>query len=387
MKRRGIGGSLECRSRAEDAGANGFVLKSENLGVQLKSALEEMIFGNGEAAIPSGFVCQKLPSLAPFELERMINFVTPGFATAVFVSAGGVRRIRSTAESHRRIAIIEVMGRHSGYVALGSAYGQPDIIVVPEHPLDVDLLVERIQELYSLQKNVVIVCGEGIVDSNGNVLGEEKTSTDPSGNRILSGAAEELRHMLIKRIGDRYFKDLRRGETAREVIFTRKVGHTQRGGRPLHFDRFYAAQLGAKSVELLLENRNNMVAILQWDRVHGLHLSSYDGNRFRDRWGHIHPRQMHPSFYDADRMKPSRMGIEYLSEIFPSAIGQDDVENMRDTLFTYGNLVEPYHSLNTDIGKRIQYLTEMDGVSQHFPETSTPADSEETENSRQESVG
>ena len=62
----------------------------------------------------------------------MVNYVTPGYATAVFVSAQGVERIRTTAESHRRIAIIEVMGRHSGYLALGAAYGQPDIVLVPE---------------------------------------------------------------------------------------------------------------------------------------------------------------------------------------------------------------------------------------------------------------
>ena len=62
----------------------------------------------------------------------MINYVTPGFATAVYVSATGVQRIRTTAESHRRIAIVEVMGRHSGYLALGAAYGQPDIVLIPE---------------------------------------------------------------------------------------------------------------------------------------------------------------------------------------------------------------------------------------------------------------
>ena len=94
----------------------------------------------------------------------MVNYVTPGYATAVFVSAGGVGRIRTTAESHRRIAIIEVMGRHSGYIALGSAYGRPDIILVPEHPLNIEHLVERVKDLYDLQKNVVIVCGEGIFD-------------------------------------------------------------------------------------------------------------------------------------------------------------------------------------------------------------------------------
>src|SRR6266436_10230897 len=73
---------------------------------------------------------------AVFDLEYIVNYVTPGYATAVYVSASGVERIRTTAESHRRIAIIEVMGRHSGYIALGSAYGRPDFVLVPEHPLD-----------------------------------------------------------------------------------------------------------------------------------------------------------------------------------------------------------------------------------------------------------
>jgi len=283
--------------------------------------------------------------------------VTPGFATAVFVSAGGVLRIRTTAESHRRIAIIEVMGRHSGYIALGTAYGQPDIILVPEYPVDFDRLVERIKELYELQKNVVIVCGEGIVDKAGNDLGTEKASTDPAGNKILSDAAEELRRILIEKIGDKYFRDMRRGETAREVVFTRKVGHTQRGGRPLLFDRFYASQLGGKAVELLLEGRNNVVATLQWDRGQGFSLASFDGNGFRDRWGQIHSRQMHPSFYLHSQMKPSPTGIEYLSQIFARAIGQEDVEAMRATMFGRSNLTEPYHSLNTDMSKRIRYLS------------------------------
>src|ERR1041384_4473511 len=53
------------------------------------------------------------------------------------------------------------MGRHSGYIALGTAYGRPDIILVPEHALDLELLVERVKHLYDLQKNVVIVCGDG----------------------------------------------------------------------------------------------------------------------------------------------------------------------------------------------------------------------------------
>ena len=298
----------------------------------------------------------RAPSTAVFDLNHIVNYVTPGYATAVLVTAQGVERIRTTAESHRRIAIIEVMGRHSGYIALGTAYGQPDIILVPEHPLDIGLLVERVKHLYDLQKNVVIVCGEGIVDAHGVELGAESSSTDPAGNLLLSGAAEALRATMIKTLGDGYFQRYRRGSSAREAIFTRKVGHTQRGGRPILFDRFYAAQLGSSAVDLLVEGRNNAVSVLQYDSTQGFHVEGYDANRFRDRWGLIHARQMHPSLYDPLRMKPSRLGIDYLLPIFTGAIGYDDAEHMRQTLFDAGNLTQPYHSINTDVHKRIRYL-------------------------------
>ncbi len=293
-----------------------------------------------------------------FDLEYMVNYATPGYATAVYDAAMGLKRVRTTAESHRRIAIIEVMGRHSGYIALGVAYGQPDIILVPESPVNFPRLVERVKEIYDRQKNVVIVCGEGIVDEAGNELGAATKSTDPAGNVLLSGAAEALRRLLMEQIGDAYFIDKRRSESASAAIFTRKVGHTQRGGRPILFDRFYASQLGGKAVDMLLEGQNNTIAILQWNREDGFFLDSIEANTLRDQWGHIHARNLHPSFYDAEAMKPSRMGIEYLLPIFTTAIGHDDVENIRRTLFDAGNLLRPYHSVNVDIAKRIRYLEE-----------------------------
>lgn len=306
---------------------------------------------------PPGFRYSRSPARTVFDLQQMINYVTPGYATAVYDSVGGIMRVRTTAESHRRIAIIEVMGRHSGYIALGAMYGQPDIILVPEFPLEIDTLSERVKEIYDLQKNVVIVCGEGIVDQQGNVLGAEKASTDPAGNKLLTGAAEALRQILIEKIGDEFFRSRRRGNSANEAIFTRKIGHTQRGGRPILFDRFYAAQLGGKAVDILLEGQNNAVAVLQWDQTKGFHVASFEGNGFRDRWGLIHARTMHPCFYDPQLMRPSRVGIEYLLNIFSSAIGHDDVEYIRQKLFDSGNLTEPYHSINTDVAKRIRYLT------------------------------
>ena len=219
-----------------------------------------------------------------------------------------------------------------------------------------DLLVERVKYLYDLQKNVVIVCGEGIVDEEGRELGAVSKSTDPAGNVALSGAAEALRQRIVQSLGDRYFQLYRRGNSASEAIFIRKVGHTQRGGRPILFDRFYAALLGSKAVDLLVEGRNNAVSILQYDSEKGFHVEGYDANRFRDRWGLIHARYLHPALYDSRLMKPSKMGIDYLLPIFTDAIGEDDSEHMRQTLFDPGNLAQPYHSVNTDVHKRIRYL-------------------------------
>src|SRR5882672_9780051 len=326
-----------------------------DLGMNYPSEPEEWI-RSIESGDKTDYKYKRVSMNVPFNLNQIVNYATPGYATAVFVSAQGVERIRTTAESHRRIAIIEVMGRHSGYIALGTAYGRPDIILVPEQPLDIEQLVERVKHTYDMQKNVVIVCGEGIVDSQGQELGAESKSTDPSGNVVLSGAAEALRAKLISMIGDKYFQLYRRGESAREAIFTRKVGHTQRGGRPILFDRFYAAQQGAKAVELLAEGRNNAVSILQYNSTKGFHVDGFDANRFRDRWGLIHARSMHLSLYDAKLMKPSRMGIDYLTPIFTDAIGEDDMEHTRQTLFASGNLTQPYHSINTDVNKRIRYL-------------------------------
>ena len=183
-------------------------------------------------------------------------------------------------------------------------------------------------------------------------------TTDPAGNKILTGASEALRAKMIQMIGDRYFQLYRRGDSAKEAIFTRKVGHTQRGGRPILFDRFYAAELGAKAVDLLKDGYNNCVSVLQWTEKKGFYVDHFDANRMRDRWGLIHARKMHPALYDPKRMWPSKLGIEYLQPIFTDAIGNDDMEHMRQTLFAPGNLSLPYHSINTDVHKRIRYLEE-----------------------------
>lgn len=309
-----------------------------------------------EDTTDGNFKYRKLGGRDAVELNEIINYVTPGYATAVFVAAQGVERIRTTAESHCRIALTEVMGRDSGYIALGAAYGQPDITLIPESPMNFEKLVERIRELYELQRHVVIVVGEGVVDEHGQQLGAASRSFDPAGNILLSGAVEHLADMIANRLGDEYFRKLGLHDKAKSAIFTRKVGHTQRGGRPILFDRYYAAQLGGKAVELLVREQNNYVSTIQWNETQGFTLSQQAASKLQDRWGKIHARQVHPSLYDPKRFQLSQLGRDYLRPIFTNAIGRDDMEAMHAKLFNPGNLVTRYQSFNVEIQKRVQYL-------------------------------
>jgi 6-phosphofructokinase 1 len=292
----------------------------------------------------------------PIQLSEIVNYVTPGYATAVYVVSQGVNRVRTTAESHRRIAIVEVMGRESGSIALGAAYGQPDIILIPEVRIDHASLVARVRQIYDLQKNVVIVIGEGVRDGHGQQLGATSSSVDPAGNVIFNGAAETLADLLMQEFGDDYFQKHGTHDTAKRAIFHRKVGHTQRGGRPVAFDRFYATQLGGKAVDLLIQERNNYLSVLQWSEESGITLGELPANKLRDAWGNIRAREVHSSFYDPTSFQPSSLGRDYLNSIFTNAIGHEDVETIHARLFHPGNLSARYASINVDIQKRLQYL-------------------------------
>ena len=289
-------------------------------------------------------------------LNDIVNYATPGFATAVFVVVQSISRIRTTAESHRRVAVVEVMGRQSGYIALGAAYAQPDFILIPEVPLNLDDLEDQVRHLYEIQHHVVIVVGEGVRMADGSELGAAEKTFDPAGNIRYSGAAESLVGLLQGRIRDGFFERIRSGEPTGSAFFTRKIGHTQRGGRPIQFDRCYGAKIGKKAVQLIARGCSNQAATLQYSDTSGFEVSSLTANQLRDPWGDIHARRVHPSFYDVGRMQPSQFGREYLQPIFTNAIGRDDVEFMCAETFSSGNLTNRFQSVNVEIRKRIQLL-------------------------------
>jgi 6-phosphofructokinase len=287
---------------------------------------------------------------AKFTLQSVVNYVTPGYATAV-------QRVRTTAESHRRIAIVEVMGRHSGFIAVGASYGQPDIVLIPESRVDVASLARKVEEICRHQQHAVIVCGEGIRDAAGNFFGDSRRSTDPAGNQRFAGAAASLKRSLLDEIPHSFLRELGGFTDPDTALFTRKVGHTQRGGRPLAFDRYYATQLGYHAVDMLTAGQSNRVATLQWNVADlTFTVDDYDAGVFRDNWGEIHPRTVHPELYDSEQFVITPTAHRYLQPIFDNAIGADDTEFIRQSLFDSGNLHDTYQSVNVKLQNRIQFL-------------------------------
>jgi ATP-dependent phosphofructokinase / diphosphate-dependent phosphofructokinase len=164
--------------------------------------------------------------------------VSFGFDTAVCIATEGVDRLHTTAESHHRIMILEVMGRHAGWIALyAGVAGGGDIILIPEIPYHMDVIVDKIKERSQKGKRfTIIVVAEGAKPQGGELTVKE----------MVNDASEPLR---LGGISFALGKDIER----RTGIETRNVvmGHLQRGGSPSAFDRILGTQLGSKAFDLI----------------------------------------------------------------------------------------------------------------------------------------
>ncbi|OON77306.1 6-phosphofructokinase [Streptomyces tsukubensis] len=165
-----------------------------------------------------------------------VTDVTFGFDTAVGVATEALDRLKTTAESHQRVLIVEVMGRHTGWIALhsGMAAGA-HAILVPERPFDITEVAERVGERFSAGKKfAIVVVAEGAKPQPGTMK-YEQGSTDAYGHERFSGVARQLALELEDRLG----------KEARPVI----LGHVQRGGTPTAYDRVLATRFGWHAVE------------------------------------------------------------------------------------------------------------------------------------------
>jgi len=179
---------------------------------------------------------------------------TFGFDTALNVAMECIDRLHTTAESHHRIIVAEVMGRHAGWIAIEAGIaGGADVILIPEVPINMDDVCATIQKRHSRGKTFsIVVVAEGAQFEKGTMVLQEQ-KLDSFGHVRLGGIGEALAQEIEKRTGY---------ETRVSVL-----GHIQRGGSPTAFDRVLGTRLGVKAVELIKNNRFGRMVALQGIKI------------------------------------------------------------------------------------------------------------------------
>jgi phosphofructokinase-like protein len=208
------------------------------------------IGGDGTLAIGYEFWKKGIPLVGvPKTIDNDIVGTTScfGFDTAVSFATDAIDRLHTTAEAHRRVMVVEVMGRHAGWIALHAGVaGGADVILIPEIPYDQDKVAEAIRERDSRGACFsIVVVAEGAVLKGGRASVLEAAT--PGHQERLGGAGRACATRV----------EALTGKETRHVV----LGHLQRGGAPTAFDRTLATRFGGKAVELLLQGQfGKMVA-------------------------------------------------------------------------------------------------------------------------------
>ena len=179
---------------------------------------------------------------------------TFGFDTAVNVAMEAIDRLHTTAESHHRVLVVEVMGRHAGWIALHSGIaGGASAVLIPEQPFDIDAVCEHVKKRFETQYAPIIVVSEGAVPRDGG------------GMTLVSLERDAFGHVRLGGIGDRLANEIeeRTGAEARAVV----LGHIQRGGTPTAFDRVLATRFGSAAIDAATDRRWGMMPAALGTRI------------------------------------------------------------------------------------------------------------------------
>ncbi len=175
---------------------------------------------------------------------------TFGFDTAVSIVTDAIDRLHTTAESHHRIMVLEVMGRHAGWIAtMAGIAGGADEILIPERPFSIDAVCQNLKARHDTGKRFSIV-----------VVSEGATPKDATQFVIQSEEKDQFGHVRLGGIGQRLAKEIetRLGVETRYTV----LGHVQRGGSPTAYDRVLATRYGVAAVDLINEKHfGKMVAL------------------------------------------------------------------------------------------------------------------------------
>ncbi len=193
--------------------------------------------------------------------------ITFGYNTAVSVATEALDRLHTTAETHNRIMVLEVMGREAGWIALESAIaGGADVALIPEIPYDIEKAAEAIKRRQAIGKNfAIVVVSEGAFPKDGEIsVANERDGGEGVINIQLGGAGEKVARELEKLTG----------LTARCTV----LGYMQRGGSPTSFDRVLSTKYGAKAMELALEGKFNVLTVIKNGKLDYVPLEDVVGN-------------------------------------------------------------------------------------------------------------
>jgi ATP-dependent phosphofructokinase / diphosphate-dependent phosphofructokinase len=185
---------------------------------------------------------------------------TFGFDTAVNIATEAIDRLHTTAESHHRVLVVEVMGRHAGWIALHSGIaGGASAILIPEQPFDIEALCAHVETRFQTSYAPIIVVSEGAVP----VEGGEMT--------LVSGDKDAFGHVRLGGIGDRIAQEIetRTGKEARAVV----LGHIQRGGTPTAFDRWLATRFGLHAIDAVRDKDFGTMMALRGTHIERVPLS------------------------------------------------------------------------------------------------------------------
>ncbi len=194
--------------------------------------------------------------------------ITFGYNTAVSVATEAIDRLHTTAETHHRIMVLEVMGRFAGWIALESAIsGGADVALIPEIPYDLNKAAEAIKKRQARGKNFsLVVVSEGAMSKDGTIEAHEAEGLDSkSGISIKFGG-----------IGPKVAKELQEltGMEARCTV----LGYMQRGGTPTAYDRVISTKYGAKAMELALEGKFGVLTVIKDGELSSVPLEEVIGN-------------------------------------------------------------------------------------------------------------
>jgi phosphofructokinase-like protein len=180
---------------------------------------------------------------------------TFGFDTAIQVASDAIDRLHTTAESHHRNLVVEVMGRHAGWIALHSGMaGGADVILIPERPFDIEEVCRLIRRRHSRGRYFsIVVVAEGATPAEGGAMETVTSGEDEFGHARLGGIGQRLEREIEERTGF---------ETRTTVL-----GHIQRGGTPTAFDRVLATRFGSAAIDAATERRWGMMPALSGTRI------------------------------------------------------------------------------------------------------------------------